>query len=55
LKIKDVLRPGKIFKCDKEPIEKNFKPKAEATKIGMSGFGNRSVRFLQIKWSLSRV
>jgi hypothetical protein len=28
LKIKDVLRPGKILKGDKEPREKNSKPKA---------------------------
>jgi hypothetical protein len=55
LKIKDVLRPGKILKDDNEPMEKNFKPKAELTKIGMSSFGNRSVRFFQIKYSLSRV
>jgi hypothetical protein len=55
LKIKDVLRPGKILKGDNEPMEKNFKPKAELTKTGMSSFENRSVRFFQIKYSLSRV
>jgi hypothetical protein len=49
LKIKDVLRPRKILNGDKEPIEKSSKPKAEVAKIEMSGFGNQSVRFLQIK------
>jgi hypothetical protein len=42
LKIKDVLRPEKILKGDKEPIEKNFKTKGEVAKTGMSGFENRS-------------
>jgi hypothetical protein len=55
LKIKDVLRSGKILKGDKEPMEKNSKPNAKVTKTGMSGFGNRNVWFLQIKWSLNRV
>jgi hypothetical protein len=49
LKIEDVLRPGKILKGDKEPMEKNSKPKAKVAKIGMSGFENRSVQFFQIK------
>jgi hypothetical protein len=40
LKIKDVLRPGKILKGDKEPMEKNSKPKAKVAKTGMSGFEN---------------
>jgi hypothetical protein len=55
LKIKDGLGPGKILEGDKEPMEKNSKRKAEVTKTGRSGFGNRNVQFLQIKWSLSRV
>jgi hypothetical protein len=55
LKIKGILRPGKILKGDKEPMEKNFKPKAKVAKTGMSGFGNQDVPFLQIKWSPSRV
>jgi hypothetical protein len=54
-KIKDVLGSRKILKCDKEPLEKNSKPNAKVTKTRMSGFGNRNVRFLQIKWSSSRV
>jgi hypothetical protein len=49
LKIKGVLRPGKILKGDKEPMEKNSKPKSEVAKIGMSDFGNRGVWFFQIK------
>jgi hypothetical protein len=40
LKIKDVLRPGKILKGDKEPMEKNSEPKAKVAKTGMSGFEN---------------
>jgi hypothetical protein len=55
LKIKDVLRPGKILKGGKEPMEKKSKLKAKVAKIGMSGFGNRSVQFFQIKYSPSRV
>jgi hypothetical protein len=46
LKIKDVLRPGKILEGDKEPMEKNSKPKAEAAKTERPGFGNQNVRFL---------
>jgi hypothetical protein len=46
LKIKDVLWPGKILEGDKEPIEKNSKPKAEVAKTGGSSFQNRNVRFL---------
>jgi hypothetical protein len=46
LKIKDVLRPGKILEGDKEPMEKNSKPKAEAAKTERSGFVNQNVRFL---------
>jgi hypothetical protein len=38
LKIRDVLRPGKILECDKEPMEKNSKPKTEVVKTGRSGF-----------------
>jgi hypothetical protein len=55
LKIKDVLRPGKILKGDKEPMEKNSKPKAKVAKTGRSSFGNRNVWVLQINWSPSRV
>jgi hypothetical protein len=44
--MKDVLRPGKILEGDKEPMEKNSKPKTEVTKNGRSGFENRNVRFL---------
>jgi hypothetical protein len=43
LKIKDGWRSRKILKGDKEPMEKNIKPKPEITKTGMSSFGNRSV------------
>jgi hypothetical protein len=46
LKIKGILRLGKILKGDKEPMEKNFKPKAKIAKTGMSGFGNQDVQFL---------
>jgi hypothetical protein len=45
LKIKCVLRTGKILKGDKEPMEKNSKPKAKVAKTRMSDFGSRSVRF----------
>jgi hypothetical protein len=45
LKIKDVLRPGKILEGEKEPMEWNSKTKIEVTKTGRSGFGNRNVRF----------
>jgi hypothetical protein len=38
LKFKDVLRPRKILEGDKEPMEKNFKSKAEVTKTGRSDF-----------------
>jgi hypothetical protein len=31
--MKDVLSPRKILECDKEPMEKNSKPKAEVAKI----------------------
>jgi hypothetical protein len=55
LKIKDVLRPEKILQGDKEPMEKNSKPKAEVVKIGRSDSRNWNVRFLQIRWSPSRV
>jgi hypothetical protein len=48
-RLKDVLRPGKILKGDKEPREKNSKPKAEVAKTRVSGFGNWSVRFFQTK------
>jgi hypothetical protein len=37
LKIKDVLRSGKILKGDKEPTEKNSKPKSKVE--------NRNVQF----------
>jgi hypothetical protein len=46
LKIKDVLRSGKILEGDKEPMEKNSKPKAEVAKTRRFGFGNWNVRFL---------
>jgi hypothetical protein len=54
LKIKDVLRPGKILKGDKGTMEKNSKAKVEVANTKMSGFGSQSVWFLQIKWSPSR-
>jgi hypothetical protein len=43
LKVKYVLRPGKILEGGKEPMEKNSKPKAKVAKTGRSGFGNRNV------------
>jgi hypothetical protein len=49
LKIKDVLRPEKILKGGKEPIEKKSKPKTKVAKTGMSDFGNQSVQFFQIQ------
>jgi hypothetical protein len=49
LKIKDVLRTGKILEDDKEPMEKNFKPKIEVAKIERSDFENGNARFLQIR------
>jgi hypothetical protein len=55
LKIKDVLRTEKILEGDKEPMEKNSKPKVEVIKIERSGFENGNVRFLQIRWSLSKI
>jgi hypothetical protein len=55
LKIKDVLRTEKILEGDKESMEKNFKPKVEVIKIERSDFENGNVRFLQIRWSLSKI
>jgi hypothetical protein len=49
LKNKDVLRPRKVLKGNKELMEKNCKPEAKVTKTRMSSFGNRSVRFFHIK------
>jgi hypothetical protein len=49
LKIKNILRPQKRLEGDNEPMEKNYKLRAEIAKIGMSGFGNWNVLFLQIK------
>jgi hypothetical protein len=46
-KIPGVLRHEKILKSIKESIWRKSKPKAEVAKIGVSGFGNRSVRFSQ--------
>jgi hypothetical protein len=47
LKIQGVLRHGKILKGIKDPRWKKSKPKAEAAKTGLSGFGYRSIRFSQ--------
>jgi hypothetical protein len=55
LKIKDVLRPGKISEGDKESMEMNSKPKVKVEKTERSSFGNWNVQFLHIRWSPSRV
>jgi hypothetical protein len=55
LKIKDVLRPGKILEGDKESMEMNSKPKVKVEKTERSSFGNWNVQFLHIRWSPSRV
>jgi hypothetical protein len=47
LKIQGVLRHGKILKGIKEPRWKKSKTKAKITKIKLSGFGYRSIRFSQ--------
>jgi hypothetical protein len=47
LKVKDVLRVGKILQGDKEPMEKNSKPKSKVAKTGRSGFGNQTVHFFR--------
>jgi hypothetical protein len=39
------LRHGKGLKSIKKPRWKKSKPKAEAAKIGLSGFGNQNIRF----------
>jgi hypothetical protein len=55
LKIKDVLRPEIILEGNKELMEKNSIPKAKVAETGGSGFGNRNVWILQVRWSPSRV
>jgi hypothetical protein len=47
LKIQDVLMHGKGLKGNMELRWKKSKPKAEATKTGLSSFGYRSIRFSQ--------
>jgi hypothetical protein len=47
LKIQDVLRHRKRLKSIKEPRWKKYKPEVEVAKIGLSGFGYRSIRFSQ--------
>jgi hypothetical protein len=45
LKIQDVLRLGKGLKGIKEPRWKKSKPKSEAAKTRLSGFGYQSIQF----------
>jgi hypothetical protein len=47
LKIQGVLRHEKCLKGINESRWKKSKPKAEAAKIGLSGFGYQSIRFSQ--------
>jgi hypothetical protein len=47
LNIKDVLRPEKILKGDKESMEKDSKPKPKVAKTKMSDFENWSVMFFR--------
>jgi hypothetical protein len=46
-KIQGILRHGKLLKDIKEPRLRKSKPKAKATKIGLSDFEYRSIRFSQ--------
>jgi hypothetical protein len=46
-KIQGILRHGKLLKDIKEPRLRKSKPKAKVTKIGLSDFEYRSIRFSQ--------
>jgi hypothetical protein len=46
-KIQGILTHGKLLKDIKEPRLRKSKPKAKVTKIGLSDFEYRSIRFSQ--------